>query len=245
VSVPAAFLGVVLIWGTTPLAIQWSTQGPGFLFGVAARMVLGVLVCLALVVVLGRRLVWDRQAVRTYAAGGIGLWGAMTSVYWSAQFIPSGLISVVFGLTPVVTALMAALWLGERSLTLPRLAGIGASLAGLWVVFGQGMDLAAGPSGPWTLGLAGLLLSVVIHSASAVWVKRIDARLHPLETNTGALLVAVPLFVLDWALLDGRIPRNCPAEPPGPSSIWRYSARPWASSSITTCCAGSRPAGWP
>ncbi len=210
-SVPAAFIGVVLIWGTTPLAIQWSSQGSGFLFGVAARMVLGVLVCLALVLVLGRRLGWDRQALRTYLAGGIGLWGAMTSVYWAAQFIPSGLISVVFGLTPVVTALMAALWLGERSLTLPRLAGIGASLAGLWVVFGQGMDLAAGPSGPWTLGLAGLLLSVVIHSASAVWIKRIDARLHPLETTTGALLVAVPLFVLDWALLDGRIPQELPS----------------------------------
>jgi len=219
VSVPAAFIGVVLIWGTTPLAIQWSSQGAGFLFGVAARMVLGVLVCLALVVLLGRRLGWDRQAVQTYLAGGIGLWGAMTSVYWAAQFIPSGLISVVFGLTPVVTALMAALWLGERSLTLPRLAGIGTSLMGLWVVFGQSVDLTGNTfndlTGPWTLGLLGLLLSVVIHSASAVWVKRIDARLHPLETTTGALLVAVPLFVLDWALLDGRIPQGLP-----PRTAW-------------------------
>lgn len=74
-SVPAAFIGVVLIWGTTPLAIQWSSQGSGFLFGVAARMVLGVLVCLALVLVLGRRLGWERPALRTYLAGGIGLCG--------------------------------------------------------------------------------------------------------------------------------------------------------------------------
>jgi drug/metabolite transporter (DMT)-like permease len=206
VSVPAAFLGVVLIWATTPLAIKWSSEGAGFLFGVAARMVLGVLVCLVLVALMRRRLPWHPLALRTYLAAGLGLWAAMSSVYWAAQFIPSGLISVVFGLTPVVTALMAALWLREPALTPPRLAGMALSLLGLWVVFGHGMSL----TGSWTLGLGGVLLSVLMHSASAVWVKRIDAGLHPIETTTGGLLVAVPLFVLDWALWDGQVPTALP-----------------------------------
>ena len=64
-SVPAAFLGVVLIWATTPLAIKWSSEGSGFLFGVASRMVLGVLVCLVLVALLSRRMRWHRDAVLT------------------------------------------------------------------------------------------------------------------------------------------------------------------------------------
>jgi len=211
VSVPAAFLGVVLIWATTPLAIKWSSEGTGFLFGVAARMVLGVFVCGVLVALLGRRLPWHRAAVRTYLAAGLGLWAAMSSVYWAAQFVPSGLISVVFGLTPVVTALMAALWLREPALTPPRLAGMALSLLGLWVVFGQGMTLGES----WALGLGGLLLSVLVHSASAVWVKRIDAGLHPIETTTGGLLVAVPLFVLVWVLLDGQVPMALP-----PRTAW-------------------------
>lgn len=29
-SVPAAYLGVILIWSTTPLGIQWSAQGASF-----------------------------------------------------------------------------------------------------------------------------------------------------------------------------------------------------------------------
>jgi len=211
VSIPAAFFGVVLIWATTPLAIKWSSEGAGFLFGVAARMVLGVFVCVVLVALVGRRMPWHRAAVRTYLAAGLGLWAAMSSVYWAAQFIPSGLISVVFGLTPVVTALMAALWLREPALTPPRLAGMALSLLGLWVVFGQKVSL----TGSWTLGLGGLLLSVLTHSASAVWVKRIDAGLHPLETTTGALLVAVPLFVLDWAWWDGQVPTTLP-----PRTAW-------------------------
>ncbi len=40
-SIPAAFLGVVLIWATTPLAIKWSSEDAGYLIGVASRMVLG------------------------------------------------------------------------------------------------------------------------------------------------------------------------------------------------------------
>jgi drug/metabolite transporter (DMT)-like permease len=169
-------------------------------------MVLGVLVCLVLVMLTRRRLPWHLAAIQTYLAAGLGLWAAMSSVYWAAQFIPSGPISVVFGLTPVVTALMAAPWLREPALTPPRLVGIALSLLGLWVVFGQGMGL----TGSWTPGLGGVLLSVLMHSASAVWVKRIDAGLHALETTTGGLLVAVPLFVLDWALLDGRVPTALP-----------------------------------
>ncbi len=36
-SVPAAYIGVILIWTMTPLAIQWSGSEPGFLFGITSR----------------------------------------------------------------------------------------------------------------------------------------------------------------------------------------------------------------
>ena len=41
----AAFFSVILLWSTTPLAIKWSGEGPGFLFGVTGRMVIG-LICM-------------------------------------------------------------------------------------------------------------------------------------------------------------------------------------------------------
>ncbi len=69
-SVSAAYPGVVLIWSTTPLAIKWSSEGVGFLFGVAARMVSSILICLALIALLSRRMRWhrDRGALLTYLA---------------------------------------------------------------------------------------------------------------------------------------------------------------------------------
>ncbi len=201
-SVPAAFIGVVLIWATTPLAIKWSSESGSFLFGVTARMVLGVFACLVLVALMSRRICWHRQARHTYLAAGVGIWGAMSCVYWAAQFIPSGLISVLFGLAPLATALMAAVWLGERALTAPRLLGIGLGISGLGVIFGHSLALG----GNAMLALCAVLLSVSIHSASAVWVKRIGASLHPLEVTTGALLIAVPLFLVSWGLFDAQLP---------------------------------------
>jgi drug/metabolite transporter (DMT)-like permease len=167
-------------------------------------MVLGLFVCLVLVALLSRRMRWHRDATLTYLVGGLGMWGAMTSVYWGAQLIPSGLVSVLFGFSPVVTALMASVWLEERAFTPFRMLGMGLGITGLAIIFGYSLEIGAGAP----LGMAAVLLSVHIHSASAVWIKRIGARLQALETTTGALLVALPLFLLDWALLDGQWPEE-------------------------------------
>jgi drug/metabolite transporter (DMT)-like permease len=171
-------------------------------------MLLGLFVCLLLIALLSRRVRWHGDAMRTYLAGGLGIWGAMTCVYWGAQFIPSGLVSVLFGLTPLVTALMAFLWLQEKALTPMRIAGMLLGLGGLAVVFIQNGEL--GINALW--GMGAVLLSVHIHSASAVWIKRIGAALNPLETVTGSLLIAVPLFLLSWWMVEGGLPTSIPQQ---------------------------------
>ena len=48
----------------------------------------------------------------------------MLATYWGARYIHSGLVSLLFGLTPLITSLFAALWLGEEALRPSRLAGL-------------------------------------------------------------------------------------------------------------------------
>lgn len=195
-SLPAAYLGVIVIWSTTPLAIQWSADGPGFLFGVTARMVIGVALAWGLIRMLRIRLPWHRRAVATYLVAGLGVFLAMTSVYWAAGFIPSGWLSVMFGLSPILTGLLAWLLLSERHLTAPKVAGMLLGLAGLAVIFVDGLHWRADA----VYGLIGVLFSVLVHALSSVTIKRIDAGLPGLATMTGALTVAVPLFVVTWLL---------------------------------------------
>ena len=205
-SVPAAYIGVILIWSTTPLAIQWSGEGGGYLFGITSRMILGVMVGLMVAGLFSIRLPWHAVARRTYLAAGLGVFFAMTSVYWASQYIPSGWISVLFGLAPIVTGLMATPLLAERGLDSARLAGMLLGLAGLVIMLIGSQRLGPGA----VYGIAGMVFSVVAYSASAVAVKRIAADIPALATTIGGLLVAVPLLVVLYLLTGEALPTVMP-----------------------------------
>lgn len=207
-SVPAAYLGIVLIWSTTPLAIQWSSEGAGFLFGLAARMSIGILCCLLLLKILRTPMPFHRKALETYAVAGFTMYFAMMCVYWGAQFIPSGLVSVLYGLTPLVTGLLAAWLLQEQTFTPSKLFGLATAIAGLALVFGKNALAPLHGQAAW--GILAVLGSVTAHSAGAVIMKRIGTQLPTIATATGGLAVAVPLYMLTWAIFDGAWPQHLP-----------------------------------
>lgn len=200
-TVPAAYIGVILIWSTTPLGIKWSSEGGNFLIALVGRMVIGVVVCYALLVLLRMPMPWNPVARRTYIAAGLGIYGAMSATYWGSQYISSGLISVIFGLTPLFTSALAYTALNERSLTPGKLGGIALGFAGLIIVFGSGWSV--GDHAGW--GIAAVLAAVIIQCASLVWIKRLNSDIHALNVTTGALTVVVPLVVLTWWLGDGSL----------------------------------------
>ena len=205
-SIPIAYIGVILIWSTTPLAIKWSGDGVGYLFGITSRMILGMLVGLTVAGLFSIPLPWHAEARRTYLAAGLGLFFAMTSVYWSSQFIPSGWISVLFGLAPIVTGLLATFLLSERGLDAARLAGMLLGLVGLAI-----MLLGSQRLGPHAVyGIAGMVFAVTAYSTSAVAVKRIGADIPALATTIGALMITVPLLVALYLLTGEPLPAVVP-----------------------------------
>ena len=203
-SLPAAFVAVILIWSTTPLAIKWSALGVGFSFAVFARMAIGAVLCAVLLLALRVRFPWHRKARLTYLAGGLSMFGAMTFTYWSAQYVNSGVISVLFGLSPMMTGLGAAFWLEERALAPEKIAGMVLGLCGLALVFHGSFGLDPGA----LLGMGVLLIAVLMQSLGLVWIKRIGDDSSPVAINMGTLLVALPLFFLTWWLADGQWPAH-------------------------------------
>lgn len=201
--VSLAYLGVILIWGTTPLAIQWGTADSTFSFAAMLRMVLALGCALLVLRLAGIPLRLHVRALRSYSCAGLGLFLAMSCVYWASTRIDSGLMSVIFGLSPLVTSALAAWWLGETSLTLPRVLGMLLGLTGLGVVFlDHGLSLQAG----FAAGVTALLVGVLCNSASLVGMKVIADDSHPMATTTGSLLVAAPLFCVLWYFDDGTWP---------------------------------------
>ena len=201
-SLPTAFISVVMIWSTTPLALKWSALEAGPSFAVLARMVIGTLLCALLLWALRVRFPLHRKARLTYIAGGLSMFGAMSLTYWASQWVNSGLISVLFGLSPLMTSLGAAYWLKEEALTLNKLAGMGLGLTGLALVFHSSIALGSGT----LVGIGVLLIAVLLQSLGMVWIKRIGDDSAAVAINLGTLLVALPLFFTVWWLMDGQWP---------------------------------------
>jgi drug/metabolite transporter (DMT)-like permease len=193
-----AYLGVVIIWSTTPLAIKWSSVDVSYVFGVTSRMCIGA-VCLFLLMLIARQpLRLHAAALRTYLAVALQLYLSMLITYWGARFIPSGWLSVIFGLTPFMTAILAAIFIKERSLSFAKLLSYFMGIGGLLVMFNSALEL----NFQAVQGMIAILIATFLYAVSSVWVKQIDAKLPALTQISGGMLFALPCYLVTWYLLD-------------------------------------------
>lgn len=197
-----AYIFVVLIWATTPLAIQWSSDSVTFVAAVALRMGLALALALVISTALRRSLFAYVDAWKVYLAASIGIFPNMPLVYWSAQFIPSGLIAVIFAMSPFVTGVMSLLILRESPFNRRRLFALLIAFAGLVIIFHQQIRLDAYAA----YGIAGIFGSTFLFSVSSVWLKSLNTSVAAFDQATGALLFAMPGLLLAWYVFDGALP---------------------------------------
>jgi drug/metabolite transporter (DMT)-like permease len=200
-------MSVILIWSTTPLAIQWSGNDVGFQFGVAARMVVGLLALLILLRVMRIELPWHKHARTVYLISGTTLYIAMSFIYWAAQYIPSGWISVIFGLSPIMTSVLASLLLKDSQLSGMRLFGMALGLIGLGIVFIEGMTISTSA----LLGIAAVIIGASSQSLGSVLLKQQQPNFHPIAITTGSIIVALPFFILN-CLVSASWPESIPVK---------------------------------
>ena len=190
----AAYLTVVLVWATTPLAIKWSAEAGAPVGGVTLRMLIAVAVGMLLLWALGGRISWQRRALLSYLAAVPGVFGAMALTYRASMSMPSGLISVMFGLAPLLSGLLMQVLPGSVRLSGWHWAGCLLGLAGLGVVF---LDaLAPGQLDP--LALLMVFIAVCLFSGGAIAIQRVAAGLAPLNQTLGSLILSLPCFGLLW-----------------------------------------------
>ncbi len=210
-AIKLAFLGVIIIWSTTPLGIKWSGEEVGFLFGVTTRMVLGVFVAAVLLIILRMPFPLHRKALHAYLASGVGIYFAMLFGYWAASYIPSGWIAVIWGVSPVFAGVLGSIVLSEKALVLHRILGVVAGIAGLAIIFLQSTQFGEHTA----LGVILALSGVIAQVATAVWIKHIKADLPGLVMTTGGLAVSIVPFMLSWWIVDGTLPEHVPLKVAG------------------------------
>ena len=199
-----AYLAVILIWSSTPLAIQLSQQELPFYTALCLRMWGSAILSMPLLMIFRQSLIFTPKALMSYFAGAIGVYGAMICVYWGANYVPSGLISVIYGLSPMLSGVLGYVWLKERELTPARIIALILGVVGLYVVILGQLNL----SGQAWRGILGTLLSVMCFSISAVAVKQVKAGLNPLVQTSGTLWVSSVGFVITLPFFGLQIPAD-------------------------------------
>lgn len=193
-SIPVAYALAVIIWSTTPLAIVTSGDSLPPMAAAASRMALAALVGLPLLKMMGLRLPLNRTAFRSYLTAVIGIFGAMGVTYVAAQWIPSGLISVLFGFTTIMTGVLSHFLVPDSSMSGKQWLSCGLGILGLGIVFSDNLVV----TGQGVIGVLLALLAVFFFSSSNVLMKRNGAGLHPLQQTVGALWCSLPFYAVAW-----------------------------------------------
>jgi drug/metabolite transporter (DMT)-like permease len=198
-SVSIAYLAVLLIWSTTPLAIVWSSESISPSLAVLLRMVIALILGFIVIKLRNIKLPWHTKALKLYSYSALGIFGGMLCSYLAAQYLSSGIISLVFGLSPVISAVLAKKILSEPNISIIKKISMFISLTGLAIVCSNNLNFA----GDGIYGMVFILLAVFFFSLSGVLVKSIPLAIHPLATTVGSLSVATPMFLISWLILDG------------------------------------------
>ncbi len=179
---------LTLVWGTTWAAIRVSLEGFPPIAGVALRFAIASAVLLALAfrlgVPLGRaaaeRRLWAANAVLSFCIS----YGV---VYWSEQFVPSGLAAVLFATFPLFVALIAHVALPDERLGPRGALGTVLGFAGVAAIFSEDFSKLGGRA--VLLAAAVMLVSPIASALASVAVKRWGRDVHPLS------ITAVPMGI--------------------------------------------------
>lgn len=198
---PFLYLLTVLIWGSTWIAIKWQLGVVPAPVSIAYRFWIAAAVLLLILFVMRKPVRPPRAAWPYLLAQGLALFCCnFLCFYYASQWVPSGLVAVVFSTAPLWNSINGRLFLG-RALQPQVILGALLGLGGIAMLFLPQM------SGHWGEGamLGGLglaLLGTLFFSAGNLLSSRMQSLgLTPWLTNTWAMFFGAAILTVIGMLL--------------------------------------------
>ena len=203
-AVRLTYLLVIIIWTTTPLAIKLGGETLAPMASLSLRMAIAFLVGSAICTVGGIAGLNIKKNGMIYFAGSIGIFPNMALVYFAAEYISSGLISLMFGLTPFFMAMLTKPIMGEHTLEPRKLIAIALAGSGLLFILYDDTLMADKAY----IGLLLMLASNIIFSTSVLWVKKLNKilKVPPIEQTLGGMAFSLPGLLFTWFYIIGYQP---------------------------------------
>lgn len=194
-----AYATCTLIWGSTWMAIKFGLDGVPPFFGAGVRFVIAAAVLWVMILASGKRKPLSAQGRKAaWTAALLGFAWNYALVYWAETRVASGLVAVLFSLSPLLTTFFAAATGHERP-GLRHVAGAFVGVVGVTLLMWPEKGLAAAdPLGLLAafLACAGAALNLVLQSR---WARGEDAWV----LNARAMSAGAALLLLMSALTEG------------------------------------------
>ncbi|MBB6260898.1 drug/metabolite transporter (DMT)-like permease [Paenochrobactrum gallinarii] len=122
----------------------------------------------------------------------------LSAIFWAVRHgLPAGIVGLVSGLQPMITLLIAAIFLGER-IKQQQVLGLVAGFIGVAMVISPKLSAGSDAIDPVTLLAA--LIGVLAISSGTVWQKRFGSAMD-LKAGTAIQYLAAGMFTLICAVL--------------------------------------------
>ena len=137
VRVVAGYVLIVLLWGSTWAAIKVGVSSvPPFVFAFERAVTVSLLLT-GLSIVLGQRFPRDLRTIAAAAfAGVINTGSSWAIIFWSEQYVPSGLVAVFGAAGPIWTAFLAHYFVHGDRLSPLKIGGLILGVVGIVVLVG-------------------------------------------------------------------------------------------------------------
>jgi drug/metabolite transporter (DMT)-like permease len=198
--VAAGYVSVALIWGSTWAAIKIGVNDvPPFLFAFArAVAVAGLLTIIAAALRQPFPKGGRTMAIATIV-GVINIGWSWAIIFWSEQFVPSGLVSVFGAAAPVWTAVLAHFMVKDDRLSALKILGLALGLGGTVILIGA-PNAADGTAG--LIATALLALMPISWAIAAILQSRYLRTVAPIPTvalgTWASALLLAPLAALQF-----------------------------------------------
>jgi drug/metabolite transporter (DMT)-like permease len=196
--VVAGYASVALIWGSTWAAIKIGVNDvPPFVFAFARALAVAALLTIVAVVLRQPFPRGRRTVAMAIVVGLINIGWSWAIIFWSEQFVPSGLVAVFGAAAPVWTAVLAHFMVKGDRLSALKVVGLVLGLGGTVILIGA-PDAADGVAG--LVATALLALMALTWAIAAILQSRYLTQVAPIPTVALGTWASA-LFLTPLALL--------------------------------------------
>jgi len=202
---PAAFIGLGLIWGSSFAWIKIAVEEIPPATLVAWRMTLGAIGMVGLLVIL--RGVPMPRGMREWlplvVMGAVNAAIPIFLISWGEQFVDSGTAAVLNSLVPIFSLIIAGLMLRTEPVTALRVGGLVLGFIGAALLASRELELRDDPSG--LLGALAVVLAAISYAVGVSYARHRIKSTHRYVVAAGTLVfAAIDMWVLAL-LIDGGI----------------------------------------